>query len=164
MEKSKRDINAWMEAIKLKLNKAKTKFIYFGSRQQLNKTTHDTINIIGESIERSTKVKYLGGHLDSNLTFREHILIKCKAALLNIIKIQNIRKSLNKGNVPQMYTTAGYIIFGLCKLSASRTTSSSIKIMQKMQNTATRLILGKNAKENSTECLKPCTGYQYNKG
>ena len=38
-----------MEAVKLKLNEAKTEFIYFGSRQQLNKTTHNTINVIGES-------------------------------------------------------------------------------------------------------------------
>ena len=33
MEKSMHDIKAWMEAVKLKLNEVKTKFIYFGSRQ-----------------------------------------------------------------------------------------------------------------------------------
>ena len=32
MERSMQDIKAWMEAVKLKLNEAKTKFIYFGSR------------------------------------------------------------------------------------------------------------------------------------
>ena len=62
------DIKAWTEAVKLKLSEAKTKFIYFGSRQQLIRATHTTINIIGESIKRSAKVKYLGGHPDSNLT------------------------------------------------------------------------------------------------
>ena len=36
MERSRWDIKAWIEAIKLILNEAKTKFIYFGSRQQLN--------------------------------------------------------------------------------------------------------------------------------
>ena len=43
-----------MEAVNLKLNEAKTEFIYFGSRHQLNKTTHTTIN--EELIKRSTKV------------------------------------------------------------------------------------------------------------
>ena len=81
------DIMAWMDAVKFKLNEAKTEFIYFASRQQLNKAIHSTINVIAESIQRSTKVRYLGGHLDSNLTFKEHILIKCIAATLNIIKI-----------------------------------------------------------------------------
>ena len=32
MEKSMQDIKAWMEAVKLKVNEAKTEFIYFGSR------------------------------------------------------------------------------------------------------------------------------------
>ena len=52
-----------------------------------NLTTHNTVDIIGESVERSTKVRYLGGHLDSNLPFKEHMLIKCKAASLKIIKV-----------------------------------------------------------------------------
>ena len=56
MEKSMQDIKAWMEVVTLKLNKAKTEFIYFGSRQQLNKTTHTTMNVIGELTERSRKV------------------------------------------------------------------------------------------------------------
>ena len=86
MKKFMYDIKAWMEAVKLKLNEAKTEFIYFGSRQQLNKATHTTINIMGESIKRSTKVRYLGGHLDSNLTFKDHIHTKCKAATLKASK------------------------------------------------------------------------------
>ena len=54
MKKSMHDIKAWMEAVKLKLNGAKTEFIYFASRQQLHKATCTTINVIGESIKRST--------------------------------------------------------------------------------------------------------------
>ena len=38
-ERSMQDIKAWMEAVKVKLSKVKTELIYFGSRQQLNKTT-----------------------------------------------------------------------------------------------------------------------------
>ena len=96
MEKSMQDIKALMEAVKHKLNKAKTEFIYFGSRPQLNKTIHTTINVIGELIERSTEVQYLGVHLDSYLSFKDHIHLKCKAATLNIIKICNIRKYLTR--------------------------------------------------------------------
>ena len=121
-----------------------------GSRQQLNKATHTTINVIGESIKRSTKVKYLGGHLDSNLTFKDHILIKCKAATLNIIKICNINVRKYKRNMPQTNSATGCITPRLWKPNASR----NMKIMQKVQNTAAMLILRKNAKESTTECLK----------
>ena len=50
-------LNTVWKAIRLKLNEAKTEFIYFWSRQQLTKTTHNTINIVGESTKRSTKVR-----------------------------------------------------------------------------------------------------------
>ena len=143
-----------MEAVKLKLNEAKTKFIYFGSRQQLNNATHTTINIIGESIKRSTKVQYLGGHLDSNLTFKDHIHIKCKAATLNIIKIFNIRKYLTRDTCHKLILQLVISHLDYANIMLVGLPLSSIKIMQKVQNTAASLILGQNAMESITECLK----------
>ena len=132
-----------METIRLKLYKAKTEIIYFGSRQQLDKTTHNTINVIGESVEGSTKVKYLEGHSDSNLTFKEHILIKCKVTMLNIIKIKSIRKYLTKEKCLKLILQLGISHLDYTNSMLAGLPASSIKIMQKIQNTATRLILGK---------------------
>ena len=72
------DIKSWMDAVKLKLNESKTEFIYFGGRQQLAKTHRDTIYMNGEIIKCTNKIKYLGGHLDSLLTFKDHIIAKLK--------------------------------------------------------------------------------------
>ena len=47
-------VKTWMDAASLKLNESKTEFIYFGSRQQLRRCQHKTININGENINRST--------------------------------------------------------------------------------------------------------------
>ena len=96
MQNSMLDIKSWMDAVKVKLNETKTEFIYFGGKQQLAKTRRNTININGETIERTNKIKYLGGHLDSSLTIKDHIIAKSKAATINIIKIRNIRKYLNQ--------------------------------------------------------------------
>ena len=76
------DIKAWMETVKLKLNEAETEFIYFGSRQQLNKQSLAQYLSQENESKDQPKVRYLGGHLDSNLTLKEHILIECKAATL----------------------------------------------------------------------------------
>ena len=143
-----------MEAVKLKLNEAKTKFIYFGSRQQLNKAAHTIINVIRESIKRSTKVRYLGGHLDSNLTSKDHILIQCKAATLKIIKIHNIRKHLTRETCHKLILQMVISHLDYANSTLAGLPSSSIKIMQKVQNTAARLILRKNAMKSTTECLK----------
>ena len=45
----------------------------------------------------------------------------------------------NKGNMPQTYTTTGYITLGLCKLNASRTTIIKYENHAEIQNTAARL-------------------------
>ena len=81
--------------MKLKLNKTKTEFIYFSGKQQLAKTRRHTIYINGKTIQHTNKIKYLGGHLDSSLSFKDHIIGKSKAATINMIKIRNIRKYLN---------------------------------------------------------------------
>ena len=124
-----------MEAVKLKLNEAKTKFIYFGSRQQLSKAIHTTIKVIGELIKRSTKVQYLGGHLDSNLTIKHHIHTKCKAATLNIIKICNIRKYLMRETCHKLILLLVISHLDYANSMLAGLLSSSIKIMQKVQRT-----------------------------
>ena len=96
MQHSMLDIKSWMDAVKLKLYKTKTELIYFGGKHQLAKTLRDTIEINGKTIQCTNKIKYLGGYLDSPLTFKDHIIAKSKAATINIIKIKNIRKYLNQ--------------------------------------------------------------------
>ena len=80
LESSLKNIKAWMDAVRLKLNESKTKFIYFGSEQQLLKCSENTIRVINEIIDRCSTVWYLGGYLDWQLNFKEHIKTKCKSA------------------------------------------------------------------------------------
>ena len=76
-----------MDAVHLKLNMAKTEFIYFGSQQILQKFNAENIQVINETVTRSDKVKYLGGTLCSSIQFKTHIN-KCKAAMVNLIQIK----------------------------------------------------------------------------
>ena len=82
------DIKSWMDQVRLKMNESKTEFIYFGWPSQLEKCIGTSINVNGEEIMRTNTTKYLGAYLDSKLDFKEHIKIKCKAAMLNIYKIR----------------------------------------------------------------------------
>ena len=96
LKTSLEDIKTWMDAVRLKLNESKTELIYFGSRQQLSKCSENTIRVISETINMCSTVRYLGGYLHSQLNFKEHINTKCKAALLNILRIHTIRRYLDK--------------------------------------------------------------------
>ena len=66
------NIRLWMDQVRLKMNSAKTKFIYFGSKVQLSKCVVTHLNVNDEIVERDMIIKYLGAWLDAQLTFKEH--------------------------------------------------------------------------------------------
>ena len=154
MEKSMLNIKSWMDAVKLQLNETKTEFIYFGGRQQLAKTHRDTININGKTIQCTNKIKYLRGHLDSSLTFNDHIIAKSKAATINIIKIRNIRRYLNQDTCNKLVITLVLSHLDYSNSLLSGLPDSSIKMLQEVLNSTARLVLGKNANCSSTENTK----------
>ena len=92
--KSMFDIKSWMDAVRLKVNNSKTEFIYFGGPRQLEKCISNQINVSGEQTPRSHMIRYLGAYLDSALNFKQHIKMKCRAAMLNLLKIKATRKYL----------------------------------------------------------------------
>ena len=132
------------------------------------KTHMDAININREIIKCTNKIKYLGGHLDSSLAFRDHIVAKSKAAPINIRKIRNIRKYLNQDTCHKLVITLLVLHLDYSNSPLSGLQDSSINILQKVQNTAARLELGRSANNSSTENtkqlhwlpIKQCTDYK----
>ena len=84
IESTMLDIKSLMDQVRLKLNEAKTEFIYFGWPSKLGKCVAITIDVNGETITRSSITKYLGAHLDSVLNFKQYINTKCTAAMFNL--------------------------------------------------------------------------------
>ena len=73
--------------MRLKLNSDKTEHIQLGSRQKTKKIDASPINANGNLIPISYGMGYLGGYLDTNLTFSEHVKQKVKAAMTNFRKM-----------------------------------------------------------------------------
>ena len=69
-------------------------FALFRLRQQLVKCISDSMNMNGTRIEKSEVIKYLGAHLDATLSMKTHSTKKCRTAIINLLKIGNIRKIL----------------------------------------------------------------------
>ena len=67
------NIAKWFKANKLTLNLTKTKFMLFGSTNNLNKFCNISLLFDGVSIEKVDHFKYLGVIFDSNLTWSHHI-------------------------------------------------------------------------------------------
>ena len=152
MEDTLTKIADWMTSMQLKLNSKKTKFILFGLRQMLRHASTDHLNLGTTLIQRSNLIKYLGGHLDAGLTFKEHVKQKCKSAMLNFIKA--IRPSITTAACHTLVLMlcishldyANTLLYGMTKKLKSR--------YQRIQNMCAKLILNKKKYDSTTECLR----------
>ena len=83
-------INDWMNQNRLKMNSEKTEFILFGSPKLLPYCTTNHINVCGDQVSKSDKIKLPGICLDSNLNLKHHINIKCRTVILNIQNLNTL--------------------------------------------------------------------------
>ena len=148
------DIKSRMDALQSKVNNSKTEFIYLGGPRQLEKCIVNQINVNGEMIPRSHITRYLGAYINSALNFKEHIKIKCKAAMLNLLKVKAMRKFLTRKSGSKTFIAlvtshlhyANIIVVGLPRVS--------IDLLQRVQNIAAKIVLGRNKHESSSKCLE----------
>ena len=153
MEESMLKVKGQMDAMRLKLDESNTEFIYLGSRQ-LKKCTFDKININSETIQRSDAFKYLGGHLDQHLNFKKDVITKCKAAMINICKIRMIRRFLTREICHQLTLSIAISHLNYDNAFLIGYPDTTLGLMQKVQNTAARMVLNKCQSYSAIECLK----------
>ena len=89
-----------------------------------------------------------------NLKFKQHVQAKCKPAVINLCKIQNIRRYLTKVLCHQLILSLviTHLDYGNAILSGCP--EVMIELLQKVQNMAARIILNKHPRDSETQCLK----------
>ena len=78
------DIKDWMDSNRLKMNTAKTEFIMFGFKKQLEKCTTKALKVNDDMVPTSEIIKYLGAWLDQHLSFKIHIKKRCQITMMNL--------------------------------------------------------------------------------
>ena len=58
------------------MNTAKMELVIFSVRAQLAKTNISSIDVVGDVVDRSMVVKYLGAYLDEQLKLDKHVTEK----------------------------------------------------------------------------------------
>ena len=91
-----------MDEMRLKLNPEKMELILFGNQKQMDKCSTQDL------LPDSQYVKYLGGGLDRNLNFKQHVGHACQKAMGNFFKIHSIRQYLNR-EACEIMTFGSYI-------------------------------------------------------
>ena len=135
------NIKTWMDQNHLQMNSSKTEFSLVDSKQRLTKCETDIININGEPVNLSKCIKYLGAWIDSQLSFKTHISLKCRTAWWNLQKLKLIRNALTR---EATHTIALGLIIS-CLDYANRLLISlpdcDINRIQKVQNATARLVV-----------------------
>ena len=143
-----------MDQLHLKMNPAKTEFIYFGNKAQPKKCIVNSLNIACDLILRSDSIHYLGVWMDKQLNFKLHITKKCQAAMLSLLKIRNIRHLLTKNITESLLLSLCMSHLDYCNFVLSGLLDYSINRMQRIQNMCACLVLRKTNRYNIRYCMK----------
>ena len=147
------DIKTWMDHNRPHMNNAKTEFILFGSRQQLKKCLTKNLSANGEEISQSNCIKYLGTWMDQELSFRQHIMNKCRVAMLNIQQIKLIRNILNEDTTHTLVLSLVMSHLDYCNAIFYGLPEVDLKRLQRVQNVAAKLVLNKSHRDSVTQCM-----------
>ena len=154
MEECLTDISGWMRSMKLKINDSKTEYMVIGTRQQLAKCTDMSI-IVGESeVEASEFVRNLGAYFDKYMLMEHHIKIKCRAAYAKLFNISKIRKYLDDKSTEQLIHALVHSHIDYCNALLYGLPHCLIQKLQKVQNTAARVLCRLRKFDHITPTLK----------
>ena len=133
----------WLGDNLLTVNIDKTYVIPIGTQQRLSKQQSNlNIKFMDVNLDTVNSIKYLGVTIDSNLSWNDHVSNLCKKVSP---KIELLRKLKHKLPINQLNTIYQSIIqphFDYCISVWGHTTANNIKMLQRLQNRAARIITG----------------------
>ena len=153
LESSLLSIKQWMDQARLKMNPSKTEFIYIGNAPQLCKCITNSIDVAGDLILRSDVIRYLGVWLDATLNFKLHVTKKCKAAMVNFIRIRGIHHLLTEEATSSLVLSQCVSHLDYCNAALYGLPDITINRMQRVQNMCAHLVLRRSKWESAKACL-----------
>ena len=134
------DLRSWMISNKLMVNDSKTEFVIVGSRQQLERVNIPFLEVGSDEIAPVTSVRNLGVIFDSNLKMDMHISKACQTAYYHLHNIRRIRKFLSQEATCTIIHAFITSQIDYCNSLMNGLPDSLIKKLQRVQNTAARLV------------------------
>ena len=142
LEECIRGVKSWTAENKLLLNDAKTEVLHISSRFIRAPNPITSVCIDESPVATCKQVRNLGAIMDQHMTSLSHVSRVCQSASLAIAKIGGIRKYIDR-------TTAERLVhaFVTSRLDSNNSLmygipNSSIVKLQRVQNSAVRLVLG----------------------
>ena len=152
IEKCLEEIRKWMFSNYLKINTTKTKMIQITTKK--DNSLHFEVYYDNTKVENSSKVETLGVQLDANLTMASFIAEKCKSCYYHLRNLGRIKKSLSTKIRIQLVHNLVLSKLDYCNSLLALVPDYLIKKLQKVQNSAVRLIYDLKRRCHVTQYLK----------
>ena len=133
------DVKRWSFEHKLKLNELKTEMLHLSSKFR-NTDRLPSLNFESGSISSSERIRDLGVILDKNLTLNHQIKSVCRSASWGVCKIGKIRRYLDKSSTERLVHAFNSSHLDYCNGLLAGLPYSHIAPLQRIQNTAARLV------------------------
>ena len=143
------EIQCWANDNKLSLNPEKTEFCIFST-----KCIQDVINVCGQQIYSSTTIKSLGVHFDQRLTMNDQIISICRYGYAFLRGLRYIRRALDTKSIISIVNSFVVSKIDYCNSLLYGITAANYKRLQKLQNTAARLITNTNRRQSAKPLLQ----------
>ena len=147
-------IQKWMCQHQLKMNEEKTEFIVISSKTTSRKISPSSLNVADSQITPSTSVRNLGVMFDQYAAMDVHVQNLCRGAYFQLKNIGALKRYLDKPSLESVvhaFVTSklDYCNSLLCGLPSCLTTN-----LQRVQNTAARILTGTRKFEHITPVLR----------
>ena len=148
------EIIKWSFVHYMKINPDKTEIMLLRPSSLNNEVIVNGIFIEGQCIRFSDEVKNVGVWLDKNLTMNKHvnnIVSHCYKILRNISRI---KKYLQQTHIERLVHAVVTSRLDYCNCLFINISKENLKKLQKVQNAAARLVLGKRRRDSATLALR----------
>ena len=147
-------IKEWMNGNQLKMNDAKTEFIVFGSKHQVQRNDLKSLNIDDTTIKAKSGIKFLGAYLDESLSMKTHIANRTKNAFYNLHLIKHIRKYITQETAKMLLCSL--VLSQLDYLNSILTDlpKAILRPYNYTQRYAARLACNKTKRDSAQDCMK----------
>ena len=148
------DVLAWMNRNKLKLNTDKTEIMLVGARSRLSSVDCQSACFNGTTVAFQACVKYLGVKIDQSLTMHDQISSVCRAAFLELRRIASIRQYLSQDSATRLVNVLIASRLDYCNSILAGLPAEQISRLQRVQNSAARLVMKKRRRDHITPVLR----------
>ena len=148
------DIKAWMCCNKLKLNDDKTEVLFITSPHLQKKTPFSSVHVGSLDIPSNTAAGNLGSVFDQTMRMERHVNKICTSCFLHLRNISAIRNSLTREATEKLIHAFISSRLDNCNSLLYDLPSVLLTKLQRVQNTAARIVTKSSKYENITAVLK----------